>query len=70
MVSDAAKAESYKARQATKLRVPVVHTDFLEACEKEGRLVEADDFLLAGTTPKKDFQSGKIAGGSFAYQAT
>ena len=57
-----ASTDSYKCRTALKYNIPVVSAAFIEACSDAGRLVEPDDFLVAGRTKKKDFQSGKIAG--------
>lgn len=47
---------------AQKWCIPVVSTSFIEACVDAGKLVQADDFVVAGKTASQELSSGKIVG--------
>ncbi len=52
---------SYKCRQAHKLDIPIVSTDFLQACVDEGKLVHTKHYLLEKSINSQKFDKGKIA---------
>ena len=54
--------DSYKSRMAQKWGIPVVSMDFVNQCLVEGKLLEADHFIVVGKTAAQEFSSGKIIG--------
>lgn len=63
MVNNVEKAQdSYKSRMAQKWGVPVISLEFIDQCITEGRLLEADQFIVVGKTAAEQFSSGKIVG--------
>ena len=54
--------DSYKSRMAQKWGIPVVSMEFVTQCLVEGRLLEADQFIVVGKTAAQEFSSGKIVG--------
>ena len=54
--------DSYKSRMAQKWGIPVVSVMFIESCIESGKLLEPDQFVVAGKTPSEELSSGKIVG--------
>ena len=54
--------DSYKSRMAQKWGIPVVSMEFVNQCLVEGKLLEADSFVVVGKTAAEEFSSGKIIG--------
>ena len=47
---------------ARKWGIPVVSMEFVSRCLEEGKLLEADSFIVVGKTAAQEFSSGKIVG--------
>lgn len=63
VVNNAEKAQdSYKSRMAQKWGIPVVSTSFIEDSVAAGKLLEADNFTVAGKTASEQLSVGKIVG--------
>jgi poly [ADP-ribose] polymerase len=63
VVNNVEKAQdSYKSRMARKWGIPVVSIEFVSRCLEEGKLLEADSFIVVGKTAAQEFSSGKIIG--------
>ena len=61
VVTDKERAESsYKCRQAVKLKIPVVSTDFITDSVNKASLQDSDNYTLVGETKKASFGAGKI----------
>ncbi|XP_019851276.1 PREDICTED: uncharacterized protein LOC100633591 isoform X2 [Amphimedon queenslandica] len=61
VVNNVEKAQdSYKSRMAQKWGIPVVSIKFIEDCIENGKLLEPDQFVVAGKTPSEELSSGKI----------
>lgn len=54
--------DSYKSRMAHKWGIPVLSMEFVDRCLEEGKLLEADSFIVVGKTAAQEFSSGKIIG--------
>ena len=54
--------DSYKCRTAHKLGIPVVSTDYIDACIAEGRLLDTDPYIIYGKTKSEELKQGKIVG--------
>ncbi len=63
VVDDAAHVEtSYKCKQAAKLDLPVVTTQYLEDCVAKGAVLETRRYMCSATAADRNFQKGKIIG--------
>ena len=63
VVSNVSKCEdSHKVQMAVKYGIPVVSLSFLDTCVAQGKLVDADSFVVAGKTAADEFRTGKIVG--------
>ena len=51
---------------AQKWGIPVVSIKFIEDCIENGKLLEPDQFVVAGKTPSEELSSGKIVGKNYA----
>ena len=47
---------------AVKYGIPVVSLSFLDTCAAQGKLMDADSFVVAGKTAADEFRTGKIVG--------
>jgi hypothetical protein len=52
--------DSYKSRMAQKWGIPVVSVSFIERSVEGGKLLEADEFVVAGKTASQELSTGKI----------
>lgn len=55
--------DSYKCRQALKLGIPVVSTNFISDSHEAD--VDIDKYVVVGETRRSKFDSGKIVGEPF-----
>ena len=63
VVNNVEKAQdSYKSRMSHKWGIPVVSIEFVSRCLEDGKLLEADSFIVVGKTAAQEFSSGKIIG--------
>jgi poly [ADP-ribose] polymerase len=61
VVSNVSKCEdSHKVQMAVKYGIPVVSLSFLDTCVAQGKLLDADSFVVAGKTAADEFRTGKI----------
>ena len=47
---------------AQKWGIPVVDVSFIDACIEANKLLEPDQFIVAGKTAGEEFSTGKIIG--------
>ena len=63
IVNNVEKAQdSYKSRMAQNWGIPVISMSFVDSCLQAGKLLEADEFVVAGKTAAEEFSTGKIIG--------
>ena len=56
------KLESYKCRQARKLSIPIISSEYVTKCVEEERLLTIKGFLMEKSVTSQKFEKGKIAG--------
>ena len=63
IVNNVEKAQdSYKSRMAQKWSIPVINISFIDKCIECGKLLEPDEFVVAGKTAGEELSAGKIMG--------